>query len=40
LKLLLGIGVNKFFLKNRNFTVEHWFAARAVFGELQMAFLQ
>jgi len=30
--------MNKFFLENRNFTVELWFATSAVFADFKMAF--
>jgi hypothetical protein len=38
-KLLLAIDLNKFFLKIGMFSAEHQFAARAVFGYFQIAFV-
>jgi len=39
LKLLLGIGLNKFFIKKGMLSAERQFAARAVFGDFQIAFV-
>jgi hypothetical protein len=39
LKLLLAIGLKKFFLQTGIVSAEHHFAARAVFGDFQIAFV-
>jgi hypothetical protein len=38
--LLFVIGMNKFFLENRNFNAEHWFSKSAVFRDFQIDFVQ